>query len=141
MLPRKYRESDRKMSGQSSAETARGRPRSEASSQAVLAAAHLEMLQTCVERGADAVDWLNEAATSPLAVLETARLEAGGPRHRCAADGFSALAEAGPPAYAWSALLGLQSHLVATGRIDEARATVDGAVGFSRKRPCFTSCS
>ncbi|HSM04967.1 MAG TPA: protein kinase [Longimicrobiales bacterium] len=101
----------------------------------VLAAAHLEMLQTCVDEGADAVDWMDEASASPLAVLETARLEAGGPRHRCAADGFRALAEGGPPAYGWAALLGLQSHLVATGRTDDARAAVDGAVGFARQQP------
>ena len=101
----------------------------------VLAAGHLEMLQTCVDKGAEAVPWQDEAATSPLAVLEAARLEAGGPRPRCAVAGFRALAEAGPPDYAWAALLGLQSHLVATGRTDEARAAIVGTVAFSRQQP------
>jgi tetratricopeptide (TPR) repeat protein len=102
----------------------------------VAAADHLALVQACIDGGPGAVQWEDEVSASPSAVLEAAVASGvGGRRSRCAVAGYSALVEAGPTDYAWSALLGLQSHLVAVGGTDDARSAIEGAEQFSRQRP------
>ena len=102
----------------------------------VAAASHLDLLQTCRGEGPAAIPWRDAARTSPLALLETAtRSGVGGDGSPCALAAYSALAEAGPPAFGWTALIGSQSYFVATARPDRALATVRSASGFSRQQP------
>jgi serine/threonine-protein kinase len=102
----------------------------------VSAAAHLDVLRTCTAEGPGAIAWSAEAVASPFAVLEAAvRSGVGGEGSRCAVAGYRALAEEGPDAYAWSALLGRQSHLAATNRIEETLATIQGAADFYPQQP------
>jgi len=104
----------------------------------VPAAEHLEVLQRCAEQGVGAIDWRGEALASPLTLLSAAvRFPAGVGRNGsgCAVASYEALADHGPDSYGWTALIGRQSHLAATGRSAEALNVIRGADGFSRQEP------
>lgn len=107
----------------------------DASEGEVAAASHLGLTTRCAQEGVDAVEWQEEASRAPLAVLESAvRAGVGGERSACAIAGYRALAAAGPPSYAWSALLGRYSQLLATGRAGDARRELERAIQFPRAR-------
>ena len=102
-------------------------------------AAHLRLMQTCVESGSAAVRWQAEGAAHPLAVLGAAQsLASAGAQLSCAEAGYAAMRTFETPAMAaadgavdsrrWTALVGLSGVLVATGRVDEAVAHVDSAI-------------
>lgn len=99
------------------------------------AARHLGLLRRCADDGPGAVAWADEARAAPLAVLEAAvRSGVGGRSSACAVAAYEALRSSGPPDYAWSALFGLQGHLLATGRIEEAREVIASAVELPRQQ-------
>lgn len=101
----------------------------------VAAARHLGLMTRCANQGPGQIQWLSEAASDPLVVLESAlRAGSGGAGSGCAIAAFRALAEAGPPSYEWAALLGLYSRLLAADRPTEATTVLQGAIQLPRQQ-------
>ncbi len=101
----------------------------------VVAASHLTLMKQCAEGGPNDIDWQGKATSAPAVALESAlRAGVGGGRSACAIAAFTALAETGPPSYAWASLLGRYSHSLATDRADDARRIVEAAIEFPRQQ-------
>ena len=89
----------------------------------------LELMLQCAESSSSAIDWRDHVLRDVTHVFEAARsLGVGGAYPDCATAGFRAVlaydtSAAGASRYA--ALVGLQSMLVATGRVDELIALMD----------------
>jgi tetratricopeptide (TPR) repeat protein len=107
-----------------------------ATSPDALPADELRVALACVRGGAGAVDWDAAVRRAPLAVLDAANvLAGGGAQLPCARAAYHAVlradtagADGGGEARRWSALVGLQSVLVAQGEIAAARAQLDAAI-------------
>jgi serine/threonine-protein kinase len=101
-------------------------------------AAQVRVMETCVSRGAKAVDWQAAVATSPASVLFAAyALAVAGRQLPCAEAAYvairtyetAAMAAADPTVDVrrWTALVGLHGVLIAAGRPEEAALRVDSA--------------
>jgi serine/threonine-protein kinase len=76
----------------------------------------------CIRRGSGNVAWKELAGRAPTDVLAAAQiLSAGAAEPDCAGAGFRAVLESSHTELHWGALLGLQSLLVATGRLQEVK--------------------
>jgi hypothetical protein len=95
---------------------------------------HVRIMRTCVFDGAGAVDWRRAARETPQELLTAGKsLAAAGSQLPCAERVFRAVlagdtaSDASGVGRRWSALLGLQSLLVARGRSAEVTALLDSA--------------
>ncbi|MBA3318333.1 MAG: protein kinase, partial [Gemmatimonadales bacterium] len=88
----------------------------------------LELMLSCARAGPESVEWSRAAGRNPAEALLAARvLSTGGAQPACARAGFRAVL-ASPNAGAsqqWGALLGLQSALIAEGRLADVRRLLD----------------
>jgi hypothetical protein len=90
--------------------------------------ARLDLMLRCVRAGPEGVDWKRSARRNPGEVLVASRLlSVGGAQPACADAGFTAVlaSENAGVSQQWGALLGLQSALVAQGRLAEVRRLLD----------------
>jgi tetratricopeptide (TPR) repeat protein len=90
--------------------------------------ARLDLMLRCVRAGPEGVDWKRLARRNPGKVLLASRvLSVGGAQPACARAGFAAVlaSENAGDSQRWGALLGLQSALVAQGRLTEVRRLLD----------------
>jgi hypothetical protein len=88
----------------------------------------LDLMLSCVRAGPERVDWAWVAGRDPGQVLLASRLlSVGGAQSACAKAGFRAVLESenAGASHRWGALLGLQSALVAEGRLAEVRRLLD----------------
>lgn len=88
----------------------------------------LQLMLECVEIGTIGADvWRREAVRSPKVVLDAARdLAVGGAHPQCAEEAFRAAFQ--EDASRFGSIQGLQSLLLAQGRINEARQLLDSAL-------------
>jgi tRNA A-37 threonylcarbamoyl transferase component Bud32/tetratricopeptide (TPR) repeat protein len=98
-------------------------------------AQQVRIMDDCVVRGPAAVDWRKLSTLHPFAVLAAANsLKGGGAQLPCAARAFESIVRndtaSNPEAQGrqWNALIGLQSVLLAQGRVQEATAQVDASI-------------
>jgi tetratricopeptide (TPR) repeat protein len=98
-------------------------------------AAQVRIMDDCVRRGPGKVDWSRGARAHPLAVLSAGdMLKGGGAQFPCALQAFTAVLEGDTVTGAWgdsrrwTALIGLQSILLAQGRIPETTSRIDSAI-------------
>ncbi len=90
--------------------------------------ARLDLMLRCVRAGPAEVDWTRSARRDPGQVLLASRLlSVGGAQSACARAGFRAVlaSETAGASHRWGALLGLQSALIAEGRLGEVRTLLD----------------
>jgi len=101
----------------------------------VVTAAYLKLMSRCMGPGRGDLLWEREVEQSALAVLGAA-VHTGvmGADLACALEAFGALSEYGEEAYAWSALVGLQSSYLAAGLPDEARRVISAAGQFEKQQ-------
>jgi tetratricopeptide (TPR) repeat protein len=97
-------------------------------------AEQVRIMDACV-RGGPAPDWPQRARTDPLALLTAGKQLTGGGSHlSCALAAFTAVLQGDTATDGWgegrrwSALIGLQSILLAQGRVAEATAQLDSAI-------------
>jgi tRNA A-37 threonylcarbamoyl transferase component Bud32 len=97
---------------------------------------HVRIMRRCVFDGVDAVDWRRAVREAPQLVLTAGKsLAAAGSQLPCAERAFRAVlagdtaSDAWGVGRRWSALVGLQSLLVARGRGAEVPALLDSAAG------------
>jgi hypothetical protein len=95
---------------------------------------HVRIMKTCVFDGTGAVDWRRAARETPQQLLTAGKsLAAAGSQLPCAERAFKAIlagdtaSDAWGVGRRWSALLGLQSLLVARGRSADLPALLDSA--------------
>ncbi|MFL5494529.1 MAG: protein kinase domain-containing protein [Gemmatimonadales bacterium] len=98
-------------------------------------AAQIRLMDRCVRRGPGQVDWRQSARADPLALLTAGNsLKGGGSHLGCAIRAFTAVLDddtvsgAWGDARRWSALIGVQSILLAQGRATEAATRIDSAI-------------
>jgi tetratricopeptide (TPR) repeat protein len=94
-------------------------------------ALQLQLTVGCARGDVNRDAWRRWAASHPIEVTKAARsLALLARRYDCAEEGFRAVldADAVPVDARWMATLGLQSVLVATGRVADARRAIDAAV-------------
>jgi tetratricopeptide (TPR) repeat protein len=97
-------------------------------------AEQVRIMDACVRRG-PTPDWPQRARSHPLALLAAGNLLKGAGSHlSCALAAFTAVLQADTATDAWgearrwSALVGLESILLAQGRVAEATAQLDSAI-------------
>jgi len=98
-------------------------------------AARLELMLECATHGGLSADtWATTATSNPRIVLGAGhQLGVAGAHTACAAEAFRALLLKGGPAtnsYWWSSLVGLQSVMLAEGRVSETVALLDSALAL-----------
>ncbi len=88
---------------------------------------HLPVMLTCIEQGAEALDWSAQMAADTQAVLEAGvQLAVGGTHLPCAEPAFRVIRERGYPRQ-WGGMLGLHGTLVAEGRFDESQRLLEAS--------------
>jgi len=96
---------------------------------------HLTVMSKCVDPARGELNWEAEVEASAQDVLWAAvNLGVTGAYPGCAIGGFRALWDYADVFYSWSALLGLQSTYLATGRHEDARAAISSAQQFERQQ-------
>jgi len=98
-------------------------------------AEQVRIMDACVRRGPAPEDWRRRARVHPLALLSAGnQLKGGGSQLPCALEAFTAvlLGDTATDAWGegrrWSALIGLQSILLAQGRVAEAATQIDSGI-------------
>ncbi len=98
-------------------------------------AAQVRIMDACVRHGPASEDWRRRARMHPLALLAAGNmLKGAGSQLPCALQAFTAVlqgdtaTDAWGVARRWTALIGLQSILLAQGRVAEAAAQIDSGI-------------
>jgi hypothetical protein len=91
-------------------------------------ASQLSLMEQCLAASDEFVWPVPEADDVAPTYRAATKFIAGGYQPDCAEGGLRAVLASGSTAYAWAAVLGLQSLLVARGRYDEATALLDSTV-------------
>jgi len=95
-------------------------------------ALRLVLMSRCVQEGGGRFDWTEAVRRDPALVLDAGQLLSAVASHpNCANAAFRAVLKQEPPGsgLSWGALLGLQSLLLAEGRVDAAMAVLDSLAG------------